>query len=163
MTVVPVGKIKFAGTPVRVIVTEPPHAPASVADAVPNSSSKVEVHDDVVTETLGGTVRVGGVVSLPEPAVTVTVCVHEATVPVWLSLAVHVMSVLPAGNGSVNGRPSLRSASTETSLSLGFDVGVPMVEAGIVASQLPDGAGKVTLAGHEIVTGCRLFARTVIV
>jgi hypothetical protein len=70
IVVVPVGKIKPAGTPVRVIVTDPPHAPLSVALAVPSSSSNTAVHDEVVTFTFPGTVSTGGVVSLPDPAVT---------------------------------------------------------------------------------------------
>ena len=56
------------------IVTEPPHAPPSVACAVPNSSSRVAVHVDVVTDRFGGSgaTNVGGVVSL---LLTVTVTV----------------------------------------------------------------------------------------
>ena len=99
--VVPVGKTKFAGTPVRVIVTEPPQAPPSVASAVPNSSSSVAVHEDVVTDRFGGSgaTNVGGVVSLLL-TVTVTFCTHEAEVLVMLSCAVQVICVVPAGNGS---------------------------------------------------------------
>src|SRR6266498_221588 len=133
MVVVPVGKTKFAGTPVRVMVTEPPQAPVSVALATPSSSSRVAVHDDVVTLTFGGTVSTGGVVSLPDPAITVTFCVQDATLPFVLSVAVQVMTVVPAGNGSVSGRSSLRCATTTTSLSDGFLVGVPIVAAEIVA------------------------------
>ena len=84
MVVVPVGKTKFAGTPVRVMVTEPLHVlgGGSVALATPNSSSRVTVHDDVVVTILPGTVSVGGVVSLLDPAVTEIVWLQEATLPV---------------------------------------------------------------------------------
>ena len=153
IVVVPVGKTKFGGTPVRVMVTEPPQDPLSEASAVPNSSSSVAVHDDVVTLTFAGTVNVGGVVSPLLPTVTVTFCVHEALVPPRLSVAVQVISVVPAGNGSDRGRPSLLIPTTSTLLSEGLVVGVPMVAAETVASQEPDGASTDTFAGQEIVTG----------
>src|SRR5215216_2710247 len=161
MVVVPVGKMKPAGTPVRMTVTEPLHAPSSVASATPNSSSSNAEHDEVVTLTFAGTVRTGGVVSAPLPAITVTFCTHDATLPLRSSVAVHVMVVRPAGNGSVKGRSSLLRVVTVTS-SEGLVVGVPIVAAGIVASHAPPAALKVTLAGHEIVTGSRSPAATTV-
>lgn len=165
MIVVPVGKTKFAGTPVREIDTEPELQvpPVSVAVAIPSSSSRVAVHEDVVTDTLGGTVSVGGVVSAPAPACTVTVCEHEATLPLVLSVAVQVITVVPTGNGSLRGRPSLRTAATTTLPSDGFVVGVPIVAAETVASQVPSGAVTVTFAGHEIVTGGRSPEATIVI
>src|SRR5512134_1982328 len=120
--VVPVGKTKLAGTPVRVIVTEPLQAPVSSASATPSSSSNVAVHDTVVVDTFcGTTVNVGGVVSPLPPTVTVTVCVQDATLPFRSSVAVQVIMVMPAGNGSDSGRSSLRRAVTVTSV-VGFVV-----------------------------------------
>jgi hypothetical protein len=91
IVVVPVGKTKFGGTPVRVIVTEPPQDPASVADAVPSSSSSVAKHVAVVTLRFAGTVSTGGVVSPLLGTVTVTFCVHDAPVPPRLSVAVQTI------------------------------------------------------------------------
>src|SRR5918995_1461255 len=138
MTVVPVGKTKFGGTPDRETVTEPSplQLPLSVAVAVPSSSSRVAVHDDVVTLTLGGTSSTGGVVS-PLLTATVTVCVQVATLPLVLSVALHVIVVVPPGYGSESDPPSLREATTSILLSDGTVVGVPTLT---VASQLPSGA-----------------------
>jgi hypothetical protein len=86
MIVVPVGKTKLShcllgscgvghakvGTPVREMFTVPQ---SSSAVATPNSSSRVTVQVLVVVDIFGGTVSVGGVVSVP---VTVTVCVQDA-------------------------------------------------------------------------------------
>ena len=75
----------------RVMVTDPLQVPESVA-CDPSSSSRTALHDDVVAVTFDGTtVKVGGVVSPLFGTVTVTVCVHEALVPVRLSVAVQVI------------------------------------------------------------------------
>jgi hypothetical protein len=62
MIVVPVGKTKFAGTPVRETVTA---EQLSVAFATPSSSSSVTEHELVLATIGPGTVsvRVGGVLS----------------------------------------------------------------------------------------------------
>src|SRR5688572_4234539 len=105
MVVVPVGKTKFAGTPVRVMFTAGEQS--SSADATPSSSSRVAVHDGVVVVTFAGTWSVGAVVSVP---LTWTVCVQLATLPLTLSVAVQLMLVVPAGYGSsVRCKPSLRT------------------------------------------------------
>jgi hypothetical protein len=60
ITVVPVGNRKFAGTPVREILTA---EQLSVADATPSSSSSTTEHE-LVDVTIGpGTLSVGGVLS----------------------------------------------------------------------------------------------------
>jgi hypothetical protein len=106
MIVVPVGKTKLShvwfgfcgvgqaicGIPVRLIDTADPQS-GSEAVATPNSSSRVAVQELVVADTLGGTFRIGGVVSVP---VTVTVCVHETVWP-SVSLAVQTIVVVPTG------------------------------------------------------------------
>ena len=120
------------------------------------------MQDAVVTETFGGTTNVGGVVSPLPLTVTVTVCVQDATLPFVLSVAVQVIRVAPAGNGSDRGKPSLRTATTSMSLSEGFVVGVPIVNAGMVASQDPLGADTVTFAGQEMVTGSLSPAATTV-
>src|SRR6266404_419957 len=100
MIVVPVGKTKLShvlpgspgigqatlGTPVRVISTEA--VQLSVAVATPSSSSSVAVQLSVVAFTFGGTVSVGGVLSV---AITVIFCVQEA-LPMLL-VAVQVINV----------------------------------------------------------------------
>ena len=163
IVVVPVGNTLPAGTPVRVIVTEPLQAPVSVASAVPScSSSNVAVHDEVVVDRFGGNdVNVGGVVSLLPLTVIVTVWVQDATLPFVLSVAVQVIKVEPAGNGSVRSRSSLRRGETVTSV-VGFVVGVPIVAPEIVASHDPLGAATVTFPGHVIVTGGLSSAATIV-
>jgi hypothetical protein len=164
MMVVPVGNTKFAGTPERLTLTEPSplQLPLSVAVAVPSSSSRVAVHEPVVTLTSGGTSSTGGVVS-PLLTATVTVCVQEATLPFVLSVAIHVIMVEPPGNGSESDKPSFRVATTSTLLSDGFVVGIPIVDAEMVASQLPSGAVTLTFPGQEIVTGALSSAATTVI
>jgi hypothetical protein len=71
---------------------------SSSAVATPNSSSNVAVQVLVVAETSGGTVSVGGVVSVP---FTVIVWVQDADWP-SLPVAVHSIVVTPTGKGLLN-------------------------------------------------------------
>jgi hypothetical protein len=66
----------------------------SSAVATPSSSSRVAVHDEVVTLTLAGTLMVGAMVSVP---VTVIVCWQLAKLPLISSVAFQVMVVTPDG------------------------------------------------------------------
>src|ERR1051325_2064837 len=104
MIVVPVGNTKLShirvglpgigqltiGIPVRVMFTVPQLV---FAEATPSSSSSRAEQEFVVTDTLGGTVSVGGELSVP---VTVTVCGQD-TVCVSTSDAVQVIVVTPTG------------------------------------------------------------------
>jgi hypothetical protein len=83
----------------------------SAAVATPSSSFRYAEQVGVVTSTSGGIVSTGGVVS---PLVVMVITCVQETLPRAL-LAVHVMLVCPAGNGSITGvmaPPSLRVAST---------------------------------------------------
>jgi hypothetical protein len=71
---------------------------SSSAVATPNSSSNVAVQVLVVAETSGGTLSVGGVVSVP---FTVIVWVQDADWP-SLPVAVHSIVVTPTGKGLLN-------------------------------------------------------------
>ncbi len=160
MVVSPVGKIKLShllfgsdgvghakvGTPVRVIVTDDAQL-LSVAVATPSSSSSSIEHELVKTDTSGGACSTGGVVSEPAPTVTVILCVQDATRPMS-SVAVQVMVVRPAGNGSVNGRSSLLRLVMVTPVPV--VVGVPMSAAVTVASH-PETAVNVLSLGHVMV------------
>src|ERR1041384_2047067 len=140
--VVPMGKKFPAGTPVRETETEQPPSSASARPKVASLTTTPHVAPSAPVDTLtsGGAVMVGGVVSL---LLTVTVCVHEAERPT-LSVAVHVIVVVPTGNGSLKSLSSLRSAVTVAPL---LAVGVP---GSTVASQ-PSVIVVVTGAGQGIV------------
>src|SRR5687767_12173950 len=152
MVVVPVGKMKVSqpfgfdahgtlGIPVRLIVTA---EQLSSAVATPSSSSSNAEQEAVIVDTGPGTWSVGGAVS-PDDVTTIA-CVQDAMRPPS-SVAVQVMTVVPAGNGSVKSWVSLRRLVIVTLLPVA--VGDPMSPAVSVISQLS--ALKLLLEGQEIV------------
>jgi hypothetical protein len=132
-----------------------PEPQLSVAVAVPGLTLAEQVPGSVLVVTLLGQVIVGFSLS-----VTITCWSHDELLPA-LSVAVHVMVVLPTGNGSVIGLLSLRLG---TGVTVPSQLSVAVATPGdTLALQVPGMFGNEISAGQVIVGAVVSFTVKVVV